>query len=484
MILRCLTLFAAASVARCNDDTLYYDQSCWGADFAQKRECCRMPTDECFNEEFNRNNCCGSCLPLAHADAQFILKFSSLVGRHRLSVSARPSECELHGGHNFYAVVRIGALWCDPLTDARSSTLAALDAKEKQEPQGFVPAISLQTLMICAPGNCWSQEECATVAGMVAEQTIRGCLSKTLLIDFTLIYCMPLADVRIPGSRPTSADVPSASAALEAVPCRGNACASLLGIGGARAAARATTVVIDIGAFNESEFLGWLDKGGKDGRRRFVIALEPDPMRAAQHPARDGLALLEAAAGEKSVGQAPLHRSANGLCSSLLPLQSDPKEFSQAVKLTETCFAPPDDGEKVVQVHVLALEEVLAALPAEQEVAMLKVDAQGHDLAAVRGAGAQLRRVRRIQVELVDLDRGHPLMPYGPEQPSKDEVVIGLLKLGFLLDGCQVNVAQLREENCLFVRKDLIEEEPSDDVAAALSGGQLRWDRPGFDISL
>ena len=38
---------------------------------------------------------------------------------------------------------------------------------------------------------------------------------------------------------------------------------------------------------------------------------------------------------------------------------------------------------------------------------------------------------------------------------------------------CRQNVPELREENCLFVRADLLEEPPDRFV-----GGSIRWDRP------
>lgn len=142
------------------------------------------------------------------------------------------------------------------------------------------------------------------------------------------------------------------------------------------------------------------------------------------------------------------------------------------------CLTPAADGP--ISVQVITLASLLGALGVRRQVALLKVDAQGGDLDVIVSAGAELQRVRWLQVEVQDLPRGDPRMLYGPQQYSKMEVVKELASRGFILDVCTGNSEEVREEDCIFVRADLLGTPPDDPTLmghtmwAALQ--QLSWD--------
>jgi FkbM family methyltransferase len=54
------------------------------------------------------------------------------------------------------------------------------------------------------------------------------------------------------------------------------------------------------------------------------------------------------------------------------------------------------------KVPVLRLEDVLDRIPPEVEVEFLKTDVQGHDLQVLKSAGTQIRRVRKVKVEVIN----------------------------------------------------------------------------------
>lgn len=237
---------------------------------------------------------------------------------------------------------------------------------------------------------------------------------------------------------------------LEDVPCLGEACEAML----SRSLPETAVVVVDIGAWSHSEFLPWLsdDRQGN----RWVFALEPDPRDAAEHPPHPRLAMIIAAAGHPgSIGEALLHRANFTPCNSLHTPRPDARAVASRLGLSThvaNCIAPRD--QPPVTVRVVSLASLFAQIPPGNDVALLKVDAQGMDLEVVQSAGAELRRVRWLVVEVQDLPAGHERLMYGPAQPTKEDLVRSLAARGFCLDVCIANMAEMREENCLFVRAD------------------------------
>lgn len=184
------------------------------------------------------------------------------------------------------------------------------------------------------------------------------------------------------------------------------------------------------------------------------------------------LALLEMAIAREA-GERDLHLSAFDQCNSLLHTAESARVAMQSSDTVRPCLTAGSSDPVKVQVKPLAT--ILAALPDGLEVAFLKVDAQGSDLSIVISAGPFLRRVRLLQVEVHDLPKEHPYLPYRG-QPCKEEVIQELAEQGFLLEACREQVAEYHEQDCLFVRADLVASESS--VGKAMSVGTHRWDRP------
>jgi len=57
---------------------------------------------------------------------------------------------------------------------------------------------------------------------------------------------------------------------------------------------------------------------------------------------------------------------------------------------------------QIRKVPVLRLEDVLERIPPEVEVEFVKIDVQGHDLQVLKSAGEQIRRVEKVQAEVIN----------------------------------------------------------------------------------
>ena len=124
-------------------------------------------------------------------------------------------------------------------------------------------------------------------------------------------------------------------------------------------------------------------------------------------------------------------------CSSLLPFDSEGvKQWSEIVPASLKTV-------EVVTVPVIRLDSFMD-LAGIQKVDYLKVDAQGSDLAVVRSAGARLRDIARITLE-VQISTV-PLYSGGSEKCATVEF---LLQSGFRLESCVRQTFDL-EENLTF----------------------------------
>jgi len=259
-------------------------------------------------------------------------------------------------------------------------------------------------------------------------------------------------------------------ASLDGVPCHSGGCKAFkVGI------PDDAIIVVDIGAHLRTEFFDWLrtDKSG----RRFVIAFEPNRKLAADHPQHDRLLLLEAAvAVAEKASTAVLHQSRHQGCNSLLPLSQTVNSLTSTSNgALRRCLEQADAADPMT-VQIISLAAALRQLLTGHQIAFLKVDAQGGDLDAILSAGSYLQFVRRLQVEVHDFPRGHPRLPY-TGQPSKEEIVVALTGRGFILDACRPVSPELNEEDCLFVRADLLLQ-PAPLSVKDLIQGEIDWDRP------
>lgn len=160
--------------------------------------------------------------------------------------------------------------------------------------------------------------------------------------------------------------------------------------------------VLDVGA-NEGQFAASLREHGYTGR---IVSFEPVPhlveglRRKAAHD-RDWL-VLGCAAGDED-GQAQINTTPGAL-SSLLPSSEFGREWSDRLRETTT---------QTIEVRRLdsLFDEAVAGLRAPR--VFLKLDTQGYDLAAFRGASGVLDQVVGLQSELscVPIYEGMPRMP-------------------------------------------------------------------------
>ena len=154
--------------------------------------------------------------------------------------------------------------------------------------------------------------------------------------------------------------------------------------------------VLDVGA-NTGQYGRLLRALGYRGR---IVSFEPLPSAFAElsrHAAADPAWHVRAAAVGEVPGRLPLSIAGNSVSSSLLPMAEAHKRA-----------APGSAPVGTMDVDVLPLAPVITETA---ERTYLKIDTQGYELAALKGAGSALRSVRLVEVELslTELYHGQPL---------------------------------------------------------------------------
>eukprot|EP00928_Gymnodinium_smaydae_P025708 TRINITY_DN2039_c1_g1_i1.p1 TRINITY_DN2039_c1_g1~~TRINITY_DN2039_c1_g1_i1.p1 ORF type:complete len:530 (-),score=73.52 TRINITY_DN2039_c1_g1_i1:675-2204(-) len=471
-------------------------EQCWSGPYRESRaQCCSGERNDCFDAHFTFQMCCpqkkpGQHFPMTLGEYQLLMRHSSGLETQLLSTRARPEACLRDSAATWkpiYVLLRFRSISMLFENSPLAATMYGAGPHREFNIKWDTYNPTLRSMLLCSPTGI-SDHDLSSAITFLAERTLPAEWRPARINDLTLIDHETLENMQASIAQPgkvavlegTSAESPPVHA-----DCRGGACENFLFGASDRttpsevaALASGAVVVIDIGAAAESEFLGWLQKDAYGNR--WLLALEPDDRSFAAHPTHPRLALLQAAAGRAGAsGKALFNRAAASDCSSLLPLRSDPEEYSRRKGWNAACFTAEGDA---VEVPVYPLASLLSRLPPAQEVALLKVDAQGTDLRVVQSAGDQLHRVRRIQMEVHDLPSAHPDLPY-EGQPVKEEVLRAMMRLGFVLDGCVLTTRAVHEEECLFVRADLLEAPPGEDTVV-ISAGQHRWDLPGIDCAI
>jgi FkbM family methyltransferase len=164
---------------------------------------------------------------------------------------------------------------------------------------------------------------------------------------------------------------------------------------------REIALVLDVGA-SYGQYAAQLLQSGYRGR---IVSFEPlaEPYavlesRASRQPERWSCAQL--AIGERS-SRSTMVVAANSVSSSMLPMTPD--------HLTAAPSSAPAGEQSVT---VARLDELAPEILAPGERAFLKLDVQGCELAALRGAQGIIDRVEVAEVELslVELYEGQPLL--------------------------------------------------------------------------
>eukprot|EP00929_Paragymnodinium_shiwhaense_P032582 TRINITY_DN18030_c0_g1_i2.p1 TRINITY_DN18030_c0_g1~~TRINITY_DN18030_c0_g1_i2.p1 ORF type:complete len:400 (-),score=45.98 TRINITY_DN18030_c0_g1_i2:68-1267(-) len=231
-------------------------------------------------------------------------------------------------------------------------------------------------------------------------------------------------------------------------------------------------VFLDIGAF-QSEF----SKGHvTDQDDLFVIGFEPganfyDNIRHGFLEPR----FLVVPAAVASTGKSRIfhfHSEGGGYVMSSLKTLSESADVKKMPGMVQAALSV----RRSKPVPIVSLESVLERIPADVRIPIVKVDAQGSDLDVVLSAGLQARRVERFLLECQDLPRGHPDILYDG-QPNKQEMVLTLRAMGFALERCWVNNPLIYEENCVFVRNDIVSNFLDDCFLRHVKGKHLSLDQ-------
>jgi FkbM family methyltransferase len=142
---------------------------------------------------------------------------------------------------------------------------------------------------------------------------------------------------------------------------------------------------VDVGAH-------WLEQTRAELERNddvAVIAIEPLEECWKAWPDNPRLIALPVAISLER-GSMDFHVNTDNATSSLLPSV----DGNSADRYTRTV--------RITKVPVLRLEDVLERIPPGVEVEFVKTDVQGLDLQVLKSAGEQLRRVERVQAEVIN----------------------------------------------------------------------------------
>lgn len=415
-------------------------------------------------------------------DLNRIVMMSSGFDSARLSLDAMPLTCAQVAWHPWYVVLRAETVYQCKDGKSMSNVPEVRSESEKQHPTWSL-SVPIRSLLMCVPRACNNPYEHITkLAVYLAEQTLpaycrTGCLSTPEIIFAEKLDTLHgrVGRLRLKNRyiRAVSMLLPFR---LSGVPCHSAACASLQLAGqlGNSSFFDDAIVVIDVGSGRISEFLqhGQLDENA----RLRLIAVEPNPdIIMKVHESHPRLAILQAAVGRTGKsGYATLNLAHADYCNSLKPFSSAARSaHAEASQLIRECLTP--DESKVVKVRVVSLADILQLLPSFQEVALLKVDAQGSDLDVITSARSELHRIRRLQIEVFDYLPGDTRLPY-KGQASKLEIIKVLSARGFVLDACHETQWQYHEEDCLFVRADILAQQSLPRAEESIHG-DFDWNR-------
>jgi FkbM family methyltransferase len=192
----------------------------------------------------------------------------------------------------------------------------------------------------------------------------------------------------------------------------------------------------------------WIDVGAHQGETTLghaqhnpglrIYALEPNVRLAVKLMARAANYFVIPIAIAEEDGVSSFHISGFDAASSLLPFSRE--------GLQSWVGPDPLKVESIVTVPTMRLETFMN-LACIGRVDFLKIDAQGMDLAVVKSAGARLRDIDKIALEV-----GVMPVPLYSGAPCKAEVVAFLNEAGFDLTDAE-RQSDDQEENLTFVRR-------------------------------
>ena len=199
---------------------------------------------------------------------------------------------------------------------------------------------------------------------------------------------------------------------------------------------------IEVGVYKISDFWAVFQEHPRETQSLAVWGIEPNSRFVMDHPVHSAFTLFNAAASDHNGASELRLWSPTG--ASLLPLGPAHARY----------LAPGDASRANSQaVATIRLDSLLCLVPPHVAIEYIKVDAQGSDLAVLRGAGDQLLRVRAVTAECQDLDRGEN----DPRRFYEGACRVADLRAymrtwGFTEQECVLQNADIAEYNCHFAR--------------------------------
>ena len=203
-------------------------------------------------------------------------------------------------------------------------------------------------------------------------------------------------------------------------------------------ASRRITLLLDGGA-NVGQFALRTRTAGYDGR---IVSFEP--MRGAyyqlsSHAALDPMWVCRRQALGRSAGTSEIHVSQNSYSSSLLEMEE-----------RHLRSAPDSAYVGTEEISVVPLDSIWDEVVTSSDRPFLKLDLQGFELEALRGADRSLSKLAGVETEV-------SLVPLYEGAPSHREVIDHLEAAGFRLAGLDPNffdpeTAELLQADAIFVR--------------------------------
>jgi FkbM family methyltransferase len=203
-------------------------------------------------------------------------------------------------------------------------------------------------------------------------------------------------------------------------------------------ASRGITVLLDVGA-NIGQFALRTRSAGYERR---IVSFEPMRTAYAELSARaasdSGWECRRQALG-RSAGASEIHISRNSFSSSLLEMEE-----------RHLRSAPEAAYVGAEEISVVALDSIWDEIVARSDRPFLKLDVQGFELEALRGAERSLQKLAGVETEL-------SLVPLYEGAPAHGEVIEHLEAAGFRLAGVEPNffdpeTAELLQADAIFVR--------------------------------
>ena len=206
----------------------------------------------------------------------------------------------------------------------------------------------------------------------------------------------------------------------------------------------------------------WLDVGTSEKtlakwdvlHNNSLIVVGVDPVLAnIEHPSQPAtprFVRIHGACADAPPGNTTLFAHRSPTCASLLPTRSN------APKLGKGRDACTGDVPTVVTVPMFPLRLLLRRMQRlARRVELLKIDVQGSELSCLRSAGAELRHVDNVLLEVQDADASSGLLMY-EGAPSIGELDGLLGGHGLRRQYCEFNQIskQVREINCLYARSE------------------------------